>query len=71
MPRFDCLATINWSFVVTANTEAEAEAVLTEALGPDWGSHIGSPDLEEDPRIEEGLTYDSEVTALGLELVPG
>jgi hypothetical protein len=70
MPRFDCQATIRWDFVVTASSEAEAEALLAAALGDGWGLHIGPPDIEEDPRIEEGDTYDAEVSCLG-ELVPG
>jgi hypothetical protein len=54
MPRFDCDATVTFSYVVTAATKEEAEVLLTEALGPDWASLIGSPDVEEHPQIEEG-----------------
>jgi hypothetical protein len=69
MSRFACTATVTFGYVVSADSEAEAQALLVTALGDDWGQHISSPYIEEDPRIEE-TTYDFEVDCIG-EIVPG
>jgi hypothetical protein len=70
MPRFTCVATVDFYYIVAADTEAEALALLTETLGPNWGVSIDSPYIEEHPQIE-GPEYDAEVSCLGPELVPG
>jgi hypothetical protein len=53
MPRFECVASLQFTYIVTAATKEEAEALLTEQLGPDWGNQCGQPDIEH-PQIEEG-----------------
>jgi hypothetical protein len=63
MPRFECEATINFSYIVNATSEEEAKALLTEALGPDWENQCSSPDVEH-PRIEEA-PYGSDINCLG------
>jgi hypothetical protein len=46
MPRFECWATINVSYIVTAASKEEAEALLAEQLGPDWWFQCDQPDVE-------------------------
>jgi hypothetical protein len=64
--RFRCIATIDFYYTVTADTEAEAEALLTEALGPEWEGNF-NPDIEENPQIE-GPTFDTDISCLGPEI---
>jgi hypothetical protein len=63
MPRFECEATINFSYIVTAANKEEAEVLLAEALGPDWDIQCSSPDVEH-PQIDEAPYY-SEISCLG------
>jgi hypothetical protein len=63
MPRFECLATIDFGYIVTAASEEEAKVLLTEALGPDWENLCSSPDVEH-PQIEEA-PYGSDISCLG------
>jgi hypothetical protein len=66
MPRFDRDATVTFSYVVTADTKEEAEALFAEALGPDWAYGLSLSDLEH-PRIEEKDWY-TDISCLGPEL---
>jgi hypothetical protein len=68
MPRFDCEATISFSYIVTADSEEEAIALLTEQLGPNWWGNF-SPDDIEHPQIEEG-EYGTDIICLGPEREP-
>jgi hypothetical protein len=65
MPRFECQATITFGYIVTAASEEEAKARLTEALGPDWENQCSAPDVEH-PQIEEG-PWGGEIMCLGTE----
>jgi hypothetical protein len=64
MPRFECEATIRFGYIVTAATKEEAEALLAEQLGPDWGNQCDQPDDIEHPQIEEGACS-TEIDCLG------
>ena len=64
MPRFECEATIQFGYIVTADTKEEAEALLAEQLGPDWAFQCDQPDDIEHPQIEEG-PYRSDISCLG------
>jgi hypothetical protein len=68
MPKFDCDATITFSYVVTAADAEAAVILLGETLGS-WDQDL-SPDDIEDSRIE-GPTVSSDVSCIGVELVPG
>jgi hypothetical protein len=64
MPRFECEASIHFDFIVTAATKEEAEALLAEQLGPDWGTQCDQPDDIAHPQIEQG-TYGTDVLCIG------
>jgi hypothetical protein len=66
MPRFDCEATISFSYVVTAASKDEAETLLAEQLGADWEDQVGQPDNIEHPQIEQGA-YGTDISCLGPE----
>jgi hypothetical protein len=70
MPKFQCVATANFYYTVTADTEKAAQDLLAEQLGPAWGWNLSAPEDIEHPQIEEP-TVDFEIDCLGLETVPG
>jgi hypothetical protein len=61
------MATIDFEYIVTADTKEEALALLTEALGPDWAWDLSLDDIEH-PQIEEG-TVGTDISCLGPKLV--
>jgi hypothetical protein len=68
MPRFEFQASIHFDYVVTAAAKEEAEALLTEQLGPDWGSTL-QPDGIDHPQIEQG-TYGTDILCPGRRCEP-
>jgi hypothetical protein len=65
MPRFECLATIDFHYTVTAGTKEEAEALLTEQLDPDWEGWIHPDDIFH-PQIEQD-GYSTDISCIGEE----
>jgi hypothetical protein len=65
MKRFACQASIHFDYIVTAATKEEAEALLTEQLGPDWAGNLQPDDIDH-PQIEQGAC-DTEINCLGEE----
>jgi hypothetical protein len=65
MPRFECIAAIEFDYIVTAATKEEAEALLIEQLGPGWEGYI-QPDEINHPQIEQG-GYSTDISCIGEE----
>jgi hypothetical protein len=63
--RFECEASITFTYFVTAATKEEAEALLTEQLGPNWETQCGQPDDIEHPQIEEAEFLSAGIICLG------